>query len=89
VDDSPIINIGFVLTSLSVGGQERGLLKIISKLNFDRFRPFVYCLKDPGRLRGDVEAAGAKVAGPLSTSKWDLRSCGGWHGSCVPTASTW
>lgn len=69
--DARPINIGFVLTSLPVGGQERGLLSIISRLDRERFRSFIYCLKDPGELGPEFESAGATVRSWFLKCKWD------------------
>lgn len=66
------INIGFVLTTVNVGGQERGLVKILSRLDKERFCPYVYCIKQPGHLAEDIRSNGAELVGPVSMCKTDL-----------------
>jgi len=51
----------FVQPSLTVGGAERHITHLVRLLDRDRFACSVCCIKEPGPLAADVEAAGVEV----------------------------
>jgi len=51
----------FVQPSLTVGGAERHITHLVRLLDHERFECMVCCIKEPGALAGDVEAAGVQV----------------------------
>jgi len=63
----------FVTTDLRVGGQERKLVEIVRALDRERIRPVVACLKEPGELAGEVEAAGVPLHSRLIGGRLDAR----------------
>lgn len=65
------IGVLFVSTDLRVGGQERKLVEIVRSLDPARFRPVVACLKEPGALAPEVEAAGVPLHARLIRARWD------------------
>lgn len=62
----------FVNTDLRVGGQERNLVRLVRGLDRRRIRPVVACLKEPGALAPEVEAAGIPLYSRLIRHKLDL-----------------
>ena len=62
----------FILTDLRVGGMERKIAEIVQKVDRDRIRPIIACLKEPGALAPEVEAAGVPVHSRLLRHKFDL-----------------
>ncbi len=62
----------FVLTDLRVGGMERKVAEIVQKTDPARVRPVVVCLKEPGALAPEVEAAGVRLYSGLLRSKKDV-----------------
>ncbi len=55
------IRVLFVQPTLGVGGAERHITHLVRLLDPDRFATRVCCIKEPGALAADVEAAGAEV----------------------------
>jgi len=55
------IRVMFVQPSLTVGGAERHITHLVRMLDRDRFACMVCCIKEPGALAGDVEAAGVRL----------------------------
>ncbi len=64
------LNIGFVITSMPVGGAETLLVNLLRSFDKSRIRPQVICLKDKGVL-GDEIAAEFPVHSHLIRSRWD------------------
>ena len=62
----------FVLTDLRVGGMERKVAEIVQKTDPARVRPVVVCLKEPGALAPEVEAAGVRLYSGLLKRKTDI-----------------
>ncbi len=62
----------FVLTDLRVGGMERKVAEIVQKIDPARVRPVVACLKEPGALAPEVEAAGVPLYSGLLKRKTDF-----------------
>jgi glycosyltransferase involved in cell wall biosynthesis len=58
--DQPI-RVMFVQPSLSVGGAERHITHLVRLLPREQFSCTVCCIKEPGPLAADVEAAGVEV----------------------------
>ena len=58
--DQPI-RVMFVQPSLITGGAERHITHLVRMLPRDRFQCTVCCIKEPGPLAADVEAAGVEV----------------------------
>jgi glycosyltransferase involved in cell wall biosynthesis len=63
-------NLLFLIESLNVGGSEIFLSHLLSHLDRSKFRPFVCCLVEKGRLAPELEAQGISV----STLGWRLGS---------------
>lgn len=61
-----------MLTDLRVGGMERKVTEIVQKLDRTRVRPVVACLKEPGALAPEVEAAGVPLYSGLIRRKSDV-----------------
>lgn len=55
------IRLMFVQPSLGVGGAERHITHLVRMLDPDRFECLVCCIKEPGALAPDVEAAGVRL----------------------------
>jgi glycosyltransferase involved in cell wall biosynthesis len=55
--DRPI-PISFVITDLDVGGAERALTMLVTRLDLRRWQPSVFCLAEPGALVQEITAAG-------------------------------
>lgn len=51
----------FVIGTLDIGGTERQLVRLATRLDRRRFRPVVCCLTSDGPLRAPLEAAGVPV----------------------------
>jgi len=66
------INILFVINSLPIGGCELGLVEIVKRLDKERFRPVVICLKEEGILAEKIIKGGGKIYSCLLRSKYDL-----------------
>jgi glycosyltransferase involved in cell wall biosynthesis len=54
--DRPI-PIALVITDLDVGGAERAMVMLATRLNAQRWRPCVFCLSKPGRLVANLRQA--------------------------------
>jgi glycosyltransferase involved in cell wall biosynthesis len=55
------IRVMFVQPSLTVGGAERHITHLVRLLDPERFECMVCCIKEPGALAPDVEAAGVEL----------------------------
>lgn len=66
------MKVGFVITSLPVGGAEVLLVNLLRRLDRSRLEPTVICLKDPGALAEEVRSL-CPLSGPFLSQKWDLR----------------
>ena len=66
--DAPI-SIGFVASTLVVGGAERQLEHLILHLDRRRFLPHLFTLRAPGPLGEELRAAGVPVASSLGPGK--------------------
>jgi glycosyltransferase involved in cell wall biosynthesis len=64
------LNIGFVITSMPVGGAETLLVNLLRGFDKSRIRPQVICLKEKGVL-GDELAAEFPVHSHLIRGRWD------------------
>jgi glycosyltransferase involved in cell wall biosynthesis len=64
------LNIGFVITSMPVGGAETLLINLLRSFDSVRIRPQVICLKDRGVL-GEELADVFPVHSQLIRSRWD------------------
>lgn len=53
--------IAYLVGHLRVGGTQRHLVEVFSRLDRTRFAPQVYCLKRQGELVDDIERLGVKV----------------------------
>lgn len=53
--------IAFCITDLDAGGAERALVQIVTRLNRQRWEPFVFCLSDEGELAAVLRNAGISV----------------------------
>ena len=57
-NDMASSNIALIITDLEVGGAERGLVELATRLDCDQFRPVVYCLAPRAaartRLLGEI-----------------------------------
>jgi glycosyltransferase involved in cell wall biosynthesis len=62
----------FIITSMPVGGAETLLVNMMRRMNPDRVRPEVVCLKEPGLL-GEEIAKEFPLHSNLLAGKWDLR----------------
>ena len=62
----------FLLTDLRVGGMERKVTEIVQRIDRKRIRPIVACLKEPGVLAPEIEAAGIPVIARLLRGKLDF-----------------
>lgn len=69
--DRPL-NVLFVITSMPVGGAETLLVNLVRRLDRERFRPSVVCLKEPGEL-GQQLALEVPLHSGLTSGKFDLR----------------
>lgn len=56
------LRVTHVITGLGVGGAERMLVKLLSRLDRDRYRPMVLSLRDRGPLGDDIAALGIDVS---------------------------
>ncbi len=54
----PVVHI---ISALPVGGVEQNLLRVLPRLDPNRFRPCVVCLRERGELAAAMEAAGVPV----------------------------
>jgi starch synthase (maltosyl-transferring) len=55
--DRPV-PIALVITDLDVGGAERALTMLVTRLDRRRWQPSVFCLAEPGALAAEILAAG-------------------------------
>jgi glycosyltransferase involved in cell wall biosynthesis len=69
---APPVPVLFLLTDLRVGGMERKVAEIVQKTDRSRVRPVVACLKEPGPLAPEIEAAGIPVHAHLLKHKTDF-----------------
>jgi glycosyltransferase involved in cell wall biosynthesis len=58
---SPPIPIAFCITDLDVGGAERALVHLVTRLDRREWNPVVFCLSGPGALVVELEAAHVPV----------------------------
>ena len=64
--DTLPVRIGFCITDLDLGGAERQLVELVTRLDRGKFDPVVYCLgprpaSNPRSLADELEAAGIRV----------------------------
>ncbi len=68
------IRVAYVIGSLDLGGAERQLLGVASRLDRERFEPRIYCLSHLGAQAGGARLAGVPVSalglGPLPLARW-------------------
>lgn len=65
----------FLITSMPIGGAETLLVNLVRRLDPERFRPEIGCLKSPGPL-GEMLADEMPVHSGLLAGKYDLRILG-------------
>lgn len=63
----------FVVTSLIIGGAERQLVQLLSRISRKDFEPLVVCLKEPGVLAAELIQRDIPVYSRLLRNKYDLR----------------
>ncbi|MGC9398865.1 MAG: glycosyltransferase [Anaerolineae bacterium] len=68
------INVLLLITELNVGGAERIVAQLASRLPRDRYNVKVACLYDPEAVGADIRAAGIAVIHLDMRSKLDLRA---------------
>lgn len=71
-DPPPPLKCLFVITSMPVGGAETLLVNMMRRMNPQRIRPEVVCLKQPGPLGTEI-AKEFPVHSQLLAGKWDVR----------------
>lgn len=68
------IRVGYVIGSLELGGSERQLLELASRLDRTRFEPSIFCLSRDGAQAEAARRAGVPVTsfgvGPVRYLKW-------------------
>ena len=67
------IRIAFVTTSMGIGGAERLLVELITRIDRTRFEPVLVCLKQPFALGEKLAQHGVRVYSHLSKGRWDFR----------------
>ena len=67
-----MIQVLYVITELDVGGAERTLCELATRLSRDAYEPQVACLMGRGPLAGHLERAGVPVHALEARRKWDL-----------------
>ena len=50
-----MLNVGFVVNSLDVGGLEKMVVSLVNNLDRARFTPYLICLSHAGKLAGDID----------------------------------
>src|SRR4051812_5394187 len=55
------VRIVFLIGALDVGGTDRQLLELASRLDRRRFEPVIYCLTAPGALAEEARRRGIEV----------------------------
>ena len=63
----------YVITDLDVGGAERALVELATRLDRERFAPEVACLAGEGPLAEPLRERGIPVHCLAASGKWDLR----------------
>jgi glycosyltransferase involved in cell wall biosynthesis len=66
------LNVMFIITSMPVGGAETLLVNLVRRLDRQRFKPEICCLKEPGPL-GEMIVRELPVHHGLLGHKYDLR----------------
>ena len=59
------ISVVYVIANLDVGGAEKHLVQVVSRLNTSLIKPSVFTLLNKGGLAADLEAIGVPVIAPL------------------------
>jgi sugar transferase (PEP-CTERM/EpsH1 system associated) len=67
-------NVLLLITELNVGGAERIVEQLATRLSPDRYNVKVACLYDPEVIGTEIRAAGISVINLDMRSKWDLRA---------------
>jgi glycosyltransferase involved in cell wall biosynthesis len=68
------INVLLLITELNVGGAERIVEQLATRLSRDRYNVEVACLYDPDAIGADIRAAGIPLINLNMRGKWDLRT---------------
>lgn len=66
------VRIAFCITDLDVGGAERALVNLVTRLDRGRWEPSVICLAGPGALVEPLEQAGIPVICLGARRAWNL-----------------
>ena len=73
-----------LITTLGIGGAERGLLDLATRMDRDRFEVEVFALRD-GAIRHDLADAGIAVTILGVRGKWDLMKLPRADAACSAT----
>jgi len=72
-ENAPPVPVAFVTTNLGIGGAERLLFEIITRMDRSRFEPIVVCLKQRMSLGSKLAESGLRVYSDLSNGRCDWR----------------
>jgi glycosyltransferase involved in cell wall biosynthesis len=67
------IRVAFVTTNMGIGGAERLLFELITRLDRTRFEPVLVCLKERMSLGAKMAEQGVRVYSDVSRGRFDLR----------------
>ena len=70
--DPARIRVAFVTTNLGIGGAERLLFELITRLDRTRFEPRLFCLKQPMSLGTKLAGMGIPVHAGISQGRFDF-----------------
>ncbi|MFW6116941.1 MAG: glycosyltransferase, partial [bacterium] len=68
------INVLLLITELNIGGAERVVEQLATRLPRDRYNVRVTCLYDPHAVGANIRAEGIPVMNLAMRGKWDLRA---------------
>ena len=66
-----MIRVAFLIRTLNLGGAERQLVTLATRLDREKFAPVVYCFYGPGKLEPELQAADVPVVCLGKGGRWE------------------